>query len=63
MAIRQLLSSSLGIVGGSVVTFVLATFVFPVNFALLFVIAFLLSMAFVPVFAQTKGAGRRFAVS
>ena len=45
LAIRQLLSSSLGILGGSVVTFVLATFAFPNNFALLFVIAYLLSMA------------------
>ena len=45
LAIRQLLSSSLGIFGGSVVTFVLATFTFPNNFALLFVIAYLLSMA------------------
>ncbi len=45
MAIRQLLSSSLGILGGFVVTFVLATFAFPDNFAFLFVIAYLLSMA------------------
>ena len=45
LAIRQLLSSSLGILGGSVVTFVLATFAFPNNFALLFVIAYVLSMA------------------
>ena len=45
LAIRQLLSSSLGILGGSVVTFVLATFAFPENFALLFVIVYVLSMA------------------
>jgi len=45
LAIRQLLSSSLGILGGSVVTFVLSTFAFPENFALLFVIAYVLSMA------------------
>ena len=45
LAIRQLLSSSLGILGGSLVTFVLATFAFPTNFALLFVIAYVLSMA------------------
>lgn len=45
LAIRQLLSSSLGIFGGSVVTFILATFAFPTNFALLFFIAYLLSMA------------------
>lgn len=45
MAVRQLLSSSLGILGGFVVTFILAAFSFPNNFALLFVIAFLLSMA------------------
>ena len=44
MAIRQLLSSSLGILGGFIVTFILATFPFPNNFAFLFVIAFLLSM-------------------
>jgi MFS family permease len=44
MAIRQFLSSSLGILGGSLVTFVLATFAFPDNFGLLFVIAFLFSM-------------------
>jgi len=45
MAIRQLFSSSLGILGGFAVTFILATFSFPNNFALLFVIAYLLSMA------------------
>ena len=45
LAIRQLLSSSLGILGGSVVTFVLAAFAFPNNFALLFIIAYVLSMA------------------
>ena len=45
LAIRQLLSSSLGILGGFVVTFVLATFAFPTNFALLFVIAYMLTMA------------------
>ncbi len=44
MAIRQLLSSSLGIVGGSVVTYVLATIAFPHNFGFLFIIAFLFSM-------------------
>ncbi|MGA9406478.1 MAG: MFS transporter [Bacteroidota bacterium] len=45
MAIRQLLSSSLGILGGVVVAFILGTFSFPGNFAYLFVIAYLLSMA------------------
>ncbi len=45
LAIRLLLSSLLGILGGFVVTFVLAAFSFPSNFALLFIIAFVFSMA------------------
>ena len=42
--VRQLLSSSLGILGGTIVTFVLSVFPFPENFALLFIIAFSLTM-------------------
>ncbi|HTY11086.1 MAG TPA: MFS transporter [Bacteroidota bacterium] len=44
LAIRQVLSSSLGIVGGSLVTFILSTVAFPGNFGLLFFIAYLFSM-------------------
>ncbi len=42
--VRQLLSSALGILGGSIVTFVLAFAPFPVNFALLFIIAYVFTM-------------------
>jgi MFS family permease len=42
--VRQLLSSALGILGGTIVTFVLSVFPFPENFGLLFIIAFSFSM-------------------
>ena len=43
-AVRQLLSSSLGILGGSLVTLILFVVPFPANFALLFIIAFVFTM-------------------
>ena len=42
--VRQLLSSALGIVGGTMVSVILSAFSFPENFGLLFVIAFALTM-------------------
>ncbi|HSP87812.1 MAG TPA: MFS transporter [Ignavibacteriaceae bacterium] len=44
LSIRLLLGSALGMLGGSTVAIILSSVVFPHNFALLFLIAFLLSM-------------------
>ena len=44
LALRQLLSSFLGILGGLAVTIILSALPLPANFALLFVVAFILSM-------------------
>ncbi len=44
LSIRLLLGSALGILGGSAVTVILSSIVFPHNFALLFLISFLLTM-------------------
>jgi MFS family permease len=44
LAVRQILSSSLGVFGGSIVGFILAVFPFPTNFSLLFFIAFAFMM-------------------
>lgn len=43
-AVRQLLSSSLGVLGGSVVTVILTVLPFPMSFALLFIIAYAFTM-------------------
>ena len=43
-AVRQLLSSSLGILGGTLVTLILSILPFPINFALLFIIAYCITM-------------------
>jgi MFS family permease len=45
IALRQTLSSGLGILGGSIVTLILATVAVPYNFGILFVIAFAFAMA------------------
>ena len=44
LAVRLLLGSALGIVGGSAVTFILSTIAYPHNFALLFLISFIFTM-------------------
>jgi MFS family permease len=44
LAFRQMVGAGLGIIAGSLITLILAKVEYPVNFALLFVIAFVLSM-------------------
>lgn len=44
LAVRQFFSAALGIVAGSITTLVLAEFAMPVNFSILFLLAFLFSM-------------------
>ncbi|MFA6469777.1 MAG: MFS transporter [Bacteroidota bacterium] len=45
MGIRQLLGSAAGAIGGTIIAFVISSVVFPENFALLFLCAFIVTMA------------------
>lgn len=54
LSIRLLLGSALGILGGSAVAVILSSIIFPHNFALLFLIAFLLSILSLYILTKLK---------